>query len=78
MLNARGTHDLLVLDKLPLRHHGSLIEDSMVGRVQMHHPSLVVMFALCEGGHRGPGEEEGKRGKGKGGIKWGVWSPNAS
>ena len=68
MLNARGTHNLLVLDKLPLRHHGSHIEARMVGRVQMHHPSLVVMFTSCEGGYRGPGEEEGKRGKGKGGI----------
>ena len=61
MLNARGIHNLLVLDKLPLRHHGSHIEDNMVGGVQVHHPSLVVMFTLCEGGHRGPGEEGKER-----------------
>ena len=65
MLNARGTHNLSVLEKLLLRHHGPHIEASMVAKVHMHHPSQMVMFASCEGGHRGM-EKKRKEKKGKG------------
>ena len=66
MLNARGTHNLSVLEKLLLRYHGPHIEANTVGRVHMHHPSLVVMFTSCEGGHRDPGEEEKRKNRKKG------------